>query len=225
MNHIGGLRSAEKNQKENKRQIVRPEISPDTPHLWFEIDKFCILCGVVSITDTATSSKQMTYSSTSPDPSLQEENAKNFQYRNPVTIPLAEMSKTPSLEEYGTIERSGSFASPTPAISSAEMLTTPAQHSEIESKCGHHVNTERRATTKRKLSLSSSVESKRPPCYIEYMILFVHIKSTLVHKFYLFVCQNCLTSIQVIFLIVNIIIAILLSCIGMQGASSYGSWR
>ena len=217
------------NQKE-KRQIVRPEISLDTPHLWFEIDKFCILCGVVSITDTATSSKQMTYSSTSPDPSLQE-NITKFQYRNPVTIPPVEMSNTPSLEEYGTIERSGSFASPTPAISSAEMLTKSA-HSETESKCGHHVNTERRATTKRRLSWSSTVESncKRPLCYIEYTILFVHIKLTVDwHKFYLFVCQNCLTSIQVILLIVNtgilIIPILLLLCIiiGVQGASCHRS--
>ena len=187
------------NQKE-KRQIVRPEISSELPYLWFEIDEFCILCGVVA----DTTSKVHSHASPQPTP-LKADNVTN-PYRNPVTNPgagLVEMGKIPSLEEEVTIERSGSSASSISAASSVAPAHVSTVAAHPESRLHHPPQERKAATTKRKHSLestSTSVSDSKRQCLVEYAVLFLYttnISSTSTYKFYIFVCQNCITSIEV----------------------------
>ncbi len=166
------------NKKEEKHQIVRPEISSDSPHLWFEIDEFCILCGVLK-NDTSTPLETV-----------------DDCERKPVINPeasLTNIGKTPSFEEDSVIERSGSFASSTPAVSS---VSVPASAANIETDLSQN----RRILSKRKKYESSStmIEHLKRRCVVEYAVVFTRnriISSR--NKFCIFVCQYCMTSIQV----------------------------
>ena len=196
------------NQQEEKRQIVRPEISSESPHLWFEIDEFCILCAAYkkeqkSVAEQHTESQSTAPQGPIPSHSIEEETTPSHK-RIAVMSPgqkQSEMGRVPSLEEDSTKERSGSFASPTPATSSIAMETVPS--AEIESELTHSLP-QRRLPLKRKRSASSitstlgAPEEQKQHCCIEYLAIFMRPKKiSATNTFWLFVCQNCLTSIRV----------------------------
>ena len=186
------------NKNEEKQQIVRPEVSSDSPHLWFEIDEFCILCGVLKKDSTPLEPVDDHESGQREDRVINND-------RKPVIdsqVSLPGVGKIPSLEEDSVIERPGSFASSTTATaSSSAVLVSAAANFETEYQ-PHHLSPNRRILSKRKKSDSSSTmfERTKRRCVVEYAVIFtrtMNISSR--NKFCIFTCQYCLTSIKVMF--------------------------
>lgn len=191
------------NRQEEKRQIVRPEISPDSPHLWFEIDEFCILCAVLKkdnsksqmSSDSGIDSqlqglkndgRTATDSGASKRPPLERHPVTSSSFDNPIPS----YGKSPSLEEDTTIQRSGSSASSIQATSPHSTMSAIEAHPDSSSEI---------LDKKRKRSSIILHEDKRNNRYsVEYAVMFVGPSTTSEsNKFRIFVCQYCKISIEV----------------------------
>ena len=172
--------------QQRKKQHVRPHISAEKSHLWFELDELCILCGVLK-TNKTSANKQ------TPSTHVHDTHQDTHHSEQELTVP-----QTPSVGEVGK-ERTGSLASST-SVESAPHVALATPGSEMQEKTVV-ATSPRHSAVKRRYSSSSmsgfSEENKRP-CRVEYAVLMTEPTNVSTHyTVHIFVCQYCLISTQV----------------------------
>lgn len=159
---------------ENHKRKLYPNLSPDSSLLWFEVEDLCILCGVLEGTTSESTSKGL--HDTNPE----------------LHCP------SPHSEEH-TAQRTDSFGSTAPTH---EFVAKQASLESQDTKGEHAIlKSPRRAKLKRQHPLDDSCDdgSKRS-CKptIEYVLLLIEpVVKGETFSIYIFVCENCLTSLEV----------------------------